>query len=43
MCDSKFDDYGNLNLPKCQCTIHGVAGIYNEAHLDVVKHIILIS
>ena len=44
MCDSKFDDYVNLNLPTCHCTIYGVTdGIYNEAHLhiDVVEHILL--
>jgi len=44
MYDSKFDDYVNLNLPKCHCTIHDVADeTYSEAHphMDVVEHILL--
>jgi len=28
-----FDDFVNLNLPTCQCTIHDVIdGTYSEAH-----------
>jgi len=33
---SKFDDYENLNLPICHCTIHGVTDkTYSKAHLYI--------
>ena len=29
----QFDDFVNLNLPTCHCTIHGIIdGTYSEAH-----------
>ena len=44
MCDSKFNDHVNLNLPTYHYTIHSVTdGTYSEAHshIDVVEHILL--
>ena len=39
----KFDEFVNLNLLACHCTIHGVTdGTYNEVHphIDVIDHIL---
>jgi len=43
MCDSNFNDFVNLNLPTCHCTIHIIDGTYSEAHphIDIVEHILL--